>query len=398
MAAVTTTPAGPPARSRTRASAKPVRLHSLTAIRWIAALGIFTYHMRFAMYDGGLGWLGDLFVPFRNGVSLFFVLSGFVLAWSARPGDTARRFYRRRAARIYPVYLAALGIGILLTFVESHWVHPGRVAATATLTQSWVPNEHVFHALNAPGWSLSVETFFYALFPFFLPAIAGLSSRGRRTLLAGAVAFSVLTGSVASVHLLGGASYWATTVLPAARLPEFLAGAAVAVEAREGRWPRLRLRTAVAITLAALAAVYGAYLLWGTAGNNATTVSATLVPFMLLVALLARWDVEAAGSSRWSRWWVRWGDRSYAFYLVHYSVIRIYELAHPGPVSGAPEVAAVYAVTLAGSMVAAVALHDGLERPLERRLRGEAPRRPVPDQEPYPPQPVSGALPARAGR
>lgn len=69
---------------------------------------VFGFH-GLVFFDGPTrGALDHLVGQGRSGVTFFFVLSGFLLAWSARPGDRARSFYRRRFARIYPAYLSSL--------------------------------------------------------------------------------------------------------------------------------------------------------------------------------------------------------------------------------------------------------------------------------------------------
>ncbi|MCK1816011.1 acyltransferase family protein, partial [Streptomyces sp. XM4011] len=82
------------------------RLPSLTGLRLPCAAAVFLVHawlftgafadQRIADAALALGPLG------MTGVSCFFIISGFVLAWTARPDDTPARFWRRRAARIYP--------------------------------------------------------------------------------------------------------------------------------------------------------------------------------------------------------------------------------------------------------------------------------------------------------
>ena len=77
------------------------RVESLTGLRWWAAFFVFSHHMtnlaplpiyKFLKYG-------------TSGVTFFFVLSGFVLTWSAQPGTKIRTFYRRRFARIWPAAL-----------------------------------------------------------------------------------------------------------------------------------------------------------------------------------------------------------------------------------------------------------------------------------------------------
>ncbi len=83
-----------PARPSSR-----IMLDSLTAVRGPAALLVFGYHVihgtQWANWIPGarLGYVG---------VSLFFILSGFVLAWSYNKNAGAKSFYLRRFARVYP--------------------------------------------------------------------------------------------------------------------------------------------------------------------------------------------------------------------------------------------------------------------------------------------------------
>jgi peptidoglycan/LPS O-acetylase OafA/YrhL len=106
------------------------------------------------------------FTAGTTGVSFFFVLSGFVLAWSARPSDTATGFWRRRIARVYPVHLATALTALLLgaTALPDMWpTSGGQLAANLALIHSWWPAW--WQTLHPVSWSLACEAFFYAIFP-----------------------------------------------------------------------------------------------------------------------------------------------------------------------------------------------------------------------------------------
>jgi peptidoglycan/LPS O-acetylase OafA/YrhL len=121
-------------------------------------------------------WLANLLASGYAAVGFFFMLSGFVLAYGydlAVPWSPAerRRFYLARVARIYPVYALGLLLALLFTLTalghvalqHSSLRHAPYVLAPVLL-QSWLPS--AAGAWNGPGWSLSDEAFFYALFPF----------------------------------------------------------------------------------------------------------------------------------------------------------------------------------------------------------------------------------------
>ena len=89
------------------------RLDSLTGVRFFAALLVFGFH---GVHYANTGEL-DVFSAGMVGVSLFYLLSGFVMAWTVREGDRPAAFYRRRFARIYPAFIAAwlLSLAMLLS-------------------------------------------------------------------------------------------------------------------------------------------------------------------------------------------------------------------------------------------------------------------------------------------
>ena len=87
-----------------------MRLDSLTGLRWWAAFAVFCYHMMSFAPVPGLGAVARFG---NHGVAFFFLLSGFVLTWSAGISGTAvANFYWRRLARIYPAHVLALLVAI----------------------------------------------------------------------------------------------------------------------------------------------------------------------------------------------------------------------------------------------------------------------------------------------
>jgi peptidoglycan/LPS O-acetylase OafA/YrhL len=133
----------------------------------MAALLVFGLHLRNLGYLSGapvdiIGWP---FMAGATGVSFFFVLSGFVLTWSARSHDTAAGFWRRRIARIYPVHLVTAVAAMLLGSAILGQPRPTgqQLAANLLLIHSWWPAW--WQTLNPVSWSLACEAFFYATFP-----------------------------------------------------------------------------------------------------------------------------------------------------------------------------------------------------------------------------------------
>ena len=144
-------------------------LYPLTSLRAVAAFLIVLFHL------SGVG-----LTPFKptpmlaNGVSFFFVLSGFILTYNYRTIEGFGSFYFKRIARLYPVYLGLLLLALFLRPALVVFVTKGNGAeifwAHLFMLQAWVPVKAFPINFNGVAWSISVEMFFYALFPVFVVA------------------------------------------------------------------------------------------------------------------------------------------------------------------------------------------------------------------------------------
>jgi len=139
-----------------------VKILALTPLRFLAAIVVVIFH-----YGKELSNLPRILFQGPEMVTFFFVLSGFVLAiaYLNRPTPSLRDFMISRVARIAPIYLVAL------LLVAAWKLKSGEFDVTdfflcLFFLQSWFAESAL--ALNSPGWSISVEMFFYAMFPITL--------------------------------------------------------------------------------------------------------------------------------------------------------------------------------------------------------------------------------------
>lgn len=208
---------------------RPV-LHSLTGLRWLAALLVFGYHLVAVEYvDPSRPGVQLLDGIGNAGVMLFFVLSGFVLTWSHREGMGVRQFWFRRFARVYPLHLAALALAVAVstTMVPSiRTTDPFSFAANVLLVNPWVPAW--WQAGNPVSWTLACEAFFYFVFPLLVRLLA---SRGARALLAIAGGMVVIV-TIAPLLALWTAPLMSPYSTPLLRLPEFVLGIVAALLVR----------------------------------------------------------------------------------------------------------------------------------------------------------------------
>lgn len=203
-----------------------MQLPALTFTRFIAALAVLIFHFDYILKLGG--HLGNATIRLNCGVSYFFTLSGFILVIAqVRQGELLERvaplkFWKNRFARIYPLFLTALGL-LFLMYKVSGWGKMVGMPAFLSVTalQAWSP-QYVL-CLNTPAWSLSVEVFFYLLFPFLYGFLIRLPSK---TLLWLSGILWVL-GMVILVPFMASSNFvvrWLVTYSPPIHTPTFLIG------------------------------------------------------------------------------------------------------------------------------------------------------------------------------
>lgn len=340
-------------------------LEALTGIRFVAAMQVvFVHHgssfvarLYAAAPMVDLGWLAAW-----NALTFFFLLSGFILAYTytgqmSAPGSW-RRFWEARFARVYPVYLLAL----LLSYPFSR---PGLKSALACLfmVQTWDP----FHpgramAWNFTAWSLSCEAFFYIIFPWLLAAMAHLHLRHLRTIITVTALFIVFGHTTLaepeSIHTAWIADLFRWTPTPLRRLPEFVLGIALGLHfLRSGRktaWPLL-LWAAIATEFVLLATLHGPW------------ISLLVIPDAILLYELAQGGTSVARLLS-TRVFLILGGASYSVYLLQFPVRNLLALLlnHTMPQRAAAVSPVLYPLVL---IAASTAVFLWFEEPTRRGIR-----------------------------
>ena len=168
-------------------------LRGLTSFRFVAAFYVFLFHVQIRAPLAGDGPVADFLKEGAVGMTLFFMLSGFILAYVyGRDRIDIEDYAVNRFARIYPVYLvaAALALPWLInqtydsgSFLVSSLQFLVLFVSGILMLQAWLP--HSFTYWNNPAsWSLSCEAFFYALFPAFWHIFGKTSARAALIMLA----------------------------------------------------------------------------------------------------------------------------------------------------------------------------------------------------------------------
>jgi len=111
-------------------------------------------------------------------VSFFFFISGFVmsLVYGQHEKINPKDFYFKRFTRIFPLYWLAFVFSFLLVLFINHASPKGLVIITHALGLQSCYAGFVLD-LNYPTWSVSVELFFYACFPFVMVYMQKLTTQ-----------------------------------------------------------------------------------------------------------------------------------------------------------------------------------------------------------------------------
>lgn len=312
------------------------RLPSLTGLRALLAFLVILTHATLVLgpyRDFGPYSILGITAPFATfAVSTFFVLSGFVLTWSARPDDTNRAFWRRRFFKIFPNHVTMLALVLLfiLLFGAAPYlsisrvpgpVRPDMVVANLFLVQNWVPGRDWLQSGNSVAWSVCCEAFFYLLFPWLYRLVkripAHLLWRWCAAVAAVGTAVPFAAALIPGEPLVADAPFsvmaaWVAYVFPPSRLPEFILGILLARVVQE-RGATLRISHAM-LALVTFIGISVFSPLFFFSGFYA-------IPAGILVVSVARLDVNALPSRFRSSAMVYLGDRSYALYMSHWLII-----------------------------------------------------------------------------
>jgi peptidoglycan/LPS O-acetylase OafA/YrhL len=212
--------------------AKP-EIYALTGLRFFAAAYVFIFHIHIRWPLAKHGFWKSLLDQGAIGMGIFFILSGFVLAYRyADDLDDIKSYLMNRFARIYPVYfivalLSLPNIGIVFETDTIPHALAGfgkillLVITNVIVVQAWLPQFFAYWN-NGASWSISVEMFFYVLLPVALPALVKCRQKTFWLIVMTLYFMASLPGL--SAALFASPKNDVFYSVPIFRLPEFLLG------------------------------------------------------------------------------------------------------------------------------------------------------------------------------
>lgn len=294
------------------------KLDQLTTTRFFAALSVVLYH-------GGreLGIL-SLFPMLTSGpsaVNYFFVLSGFVITLAYyRPEAKfdVRNYLLARFSRIYPVYILSFVLTCIYYLDLMSRIKAGKIWANIFLYQAWFPK--YASSFNIVAWSLSVEVFFYVLFPLLAIFVKRLSVKQVVWISLWFWVISQVVHSILFSTLMPEQSIL-LNFFPPFHLNSFLLGLAGGVwylknSARHPITPlmnRIILMGSVGIVLLAITLrEYGSFF-----PGKLSMDAGLLAPLFLIIVLALALDTTNLSKRLSHPWLVSLGDSSYALFILH---------------------------------------------------------------------------------
>ncbi|MDR3656055.1 MAG: acyltransferase [Mycobacterium sp.] len=310
-------------------------IRALTGLRIIAALWVVLFHFRPMLADASPDFR-DALAPVLNcgaqGVDLFFILSGFVLAynyldrmgraWSTR---ATLHFLWLRLARVWPVYLVTLHLAALWVIFTLHVGHvpspdAGRLTAISyvrqiLLVQLWFQPYFDDSSWDGPAWSISAEWLAYLLFGVLVLVIFRMQHATR----ARGLMWLAFAASLPPVALLlsSGLFYTPWSWLPRI-VTQFTAGALACAAARRLRMTD-RARRVAGYLSALLGVVIVGVLYFLDNHPISGVVDSGGVVDLLFVPLVMALAVGAGSLPRLlsTRLLVYGGEISFCLYMVH---------------------------------------------------------------------------------
>ncbi|MGY2258317.1 acyltransferase family protein [Pseudomonas sp. SDO55104_S430] len=331
-------------------------LSRLTFTRFVAVLIVVAFHF------------GANIPPFNNediakilrqgpyAVQYFFFLSGFIMASVYATNFPATfnksKFWIARFARIYPVYLIGLGLSVLLSTPD-----PLTLILNMSLTQAWSPSHAL--SMNNPGWSLSVEVFFYAVFP----AVLFILKKGNLWIGAIVAIVSCLAHEALNLYLIHAHTNgtpvnplidYLGPYFPLRSLPFFLAGNVMGTFAKNRQIPA----SIIAITSSALAmcVLLGVWIYF--------RLPMIVLPFGLLILSLTNSKNTGKLESRVA---IFLGEASYAVYILHFPLYLLF-LIYVAPHINSSETEKFY-IYLAALIAISSATYSLVEKPARAYIR-----------------------------
>jgi peptidoglycan/LPS O-acetylase OafA/YrhL len=296
------------------------KLDQLTFTRFLAALAVVFFHSG-PVFPVDNFPFNPLFTSGQTAVSYFYVLSGFVMSLTYfRPGErfNFREYFKARFSRIYPVYLLSFVLTCLFYIDIMATVKTDKVLANLFLLQAWNPVYAL--SFNIAAWSLSVEAFFYLIFPLLALWAYRISMRRLIWLSIGFWVISqILHAGLYRIYY--PAQHNLLLYFPPFHLNSFLLGAVggawYLTKPKDQDAERSQPRWLLTLSLFLIGLLLVGRELLAIIPESFSLDVGLLAPFFLVIVLALALDHTSLARRLSHPWLVLLGDASYALFILH---------------------------------------------------------------------------------
>jgi peptidoglycan/LPS O-acetylase OafA/YrhL len=299
-------------------------INQLNFLRFLAAIFVVFFH--FGPFTGSFFSIIESTCSYV--VSFFFFLSGMVLSYQYyhQKDIKFKDFWIKRFARVYPIYLIALLLTILfgLVFIDSHPKGISIILQVLAI-QSWVPGKTL--GVNFTGWSVSVELFFYFLFPF----IANwFNKKPLNKLVIFSIIFWIFSSCVAiflatKLTVIPDRWFYQLVVhFPLFNLNGFLMGIVCGQFIRNKMLQKKQFNYWTARLLYVLGFILLIFLLYGNRSISGITSTGLLAPLFFLIIAGLSLDKSLVTKMLGNKFLVLLGDSSYSFYILQWPIFILF--------------------------------------------------------------------------
>ena len=206
------------------------RIVSLQILRAVAFLMIFFFHTNIGRY-------GPL------AVSIFFVLSGFVMIYSKKNMNQSITFKNSfkfsidRVRKLYILHIIAMIVCVISMLIIE--IHQGnninyiniiiKMLFNMFLVQSLVPNNIIYSSLNGVAWYLSASLFIYMFYPLINRYLNGKTAKSIYSSMIGVFLIQIILLTILvllniQIPFSNDFPKWFTYIFPLYRLGDFFIG------------------------------------------------------------------------------------------------------------------------------------------------------------------------------
>lgn len=351
------------------------QISALTGLRFFFVVLLFLHHwdmfadLQIPGYTQLMKYLSEGYVS----VDFFFVLSGFVITYSYLPRlqskeVTPSTFLFNRVSKLYPVHLF---LWVLCTVAYGGFSHilqnvlAKQFWIGALLLQSYVPINGFAFWGNEVSWTVSTELFFYIAF-IFLIKFTAKEKTWIFSLLLGVILFnSIAIGNESPI------ASWLYYINPIFRLLDFIAGMLLCEFMQKMSYHPSSVKTATLLEVSSLMVLICFMVI---SSNSPIRYNPRFQSYYYLIPSL--YIIFAFSFSKGyvsklfsTKFFLVLGNCSFTFFMVHRFVLFLIKKYFASYITTISELCKFGLLGLVVSIIAALLLHYGYEKPINQFLR-----------------------------